>query len=136
MTYIASPADQYSFTPPYTEEKKATSTGHLSNHYWSLLVTSTTSQCNQYCSDHRPVLVDFDSPQKTPPAYHLRKDRRAGKERHPSSKVGLGCRRGVALYKLTRVCLLESIGIIRTRRPVDILIEVRGIDLVARSTKL
>ena len=59
MTYIASPADQYSFTSPYTEEKKATSTGHHSNHYWSLLVTSTTSPADQYCSDHRPVLVDF-----------------------------------------------------------------------------
>jgi len=59
VTYIASPADQYSFTPPYTEEKKATSTGHLSNHYWSLLVTSTTSPRDQYWSDCRPVLVDF-----------------------------------------------------------------------------
>ena len=49
----------YSFTPPYPEEKKATSTGHHSNHYWLLLVTSTTSPCDQYCSDHRPVLVDF-----------------------------------------------------------------------------
>lgn len=42
-----------------TKEKKATSTGHHSIHYWLLLVTSTTSQCDQYCSDRRPVLVDF-----------------------------------------------------------------------------
>ena len=42
-----------------TKEKKATSTGHHPNHYWSLLVTSTTSPSDQYCSDHRPVLVVF-----------------------------------------------------------------------------
>ena len=136
MTYIGSPTDQYRIIPPYSEEKKATSTGHHSNHYWMLLVTSTASPSDQYCSDRRPVLVDFTTLYIVGARLSLCKDRQAGKERHPSSKVGLGCRRGVALYKLARVCLLESIGIIRTRRPVDILIEVRGIDLVARSTKL
>jgi len=59
VTYIALPTDLYSFALPYTEEKKATSTGRHSNHYWLLLVTSTTSPCDQYCSDHRPVLVDL-----------------------------------------------------------------------------
>ena len=59
MTYIASPADQYSFTSPYTEEKKATSTGRHSNHYWSRLVTSNTSPSHIYCPYNRPFLVFY-----------------------------------------------------------------------------